>query len=87
MRKSLGTVILTLFLGVLIGGICSELIALFLKEGSFYEQLFVKYKSFGPEVNHWDLIILEITFGFKIHVNLMSVIGVFVASQILRWYR
>ena len=24
---------------------------------------------------------------FKIHFNLMSVIGVFVAAQILRWYR
>jgi hypothetical protein len=28
-----------------------------------------------------------LTFGFQIHFNLMSVIGVFVASQILRWYR
>jgi hypothetical protein len=32
-------------------------------------------------------VILELTFGFKIHFNLMSVIGVFIASQMLRWYR
>jgi hypothetical protein len=74
-------------LGILIGAICSELIGLFLAEDSVAEQLFVNYISFGPEVNHWDLIIMEITFGFKIHFNLMSLIGVFVAAQLLRWYR
>ena len=87
MRKSLGTVILTLTLGVLIGAIVSEVIGLFLNEGSVAEQLFVRYISFGPEVTHWNLVIIELTFGFQIHFNLMSVIGVFVASQMLRWYR
>jgi hypothetical protein len=87
MHKSLGTVALTLLLGVLIGAIISELIGLFLSQGSVAHQLFVDYVSFGPEVNHWDLVILEVTFGFKIHFNLMSLIGVFIASQILRWYR
>lgn len=87
MRKSLGTVVLTLTLGVLIGAIVSEVIGLFLNEGSVAEQLFVRYISFGPEVTHWNLVILDLTFGFQIHFNLMSVIGVFVASQMLRWYR
>jgi hypothetical protein len=87
MRKSLGTVVLTLTLGVLIGAIFSEVIGLFLSEGSVAEQLFVRYISFGPEVTHWNLVILDLTFGFEIHFNLMSVIGVFVASQMLRWYR
>ncbi len=87
MKKSLGTVSLTLLLGILIGAICSEVIGLFLHEGSIAEQLFVRYVTFGPEVAHWNLVIVEVTFGFKIHFNLMSVIGVFVASQILRWYR
>jgi hypothetical protein len=87
MRKSLGSVALTLLLGILIGAICSEVIGLFLNEGSVAEQLFVRFVTFGPEVMHWDLVILEVTFGFKIHFNLMSVIGVFVAAQILRWYR
>ena len=87
MRKSLGTVVLTLTLGVLIGAIVSEVIGLFLSEGSVAEQLFVRYISFGPEVTHWNLVIIDLTFGFQIHFNLMSVIGVFVASQMLRWYR
>jgi len=87
MKKSLGTVSLTLMLGVLIGAIFSEVIGLFLNEGSVAEQLFVRYISFGPEVTHWNLVIIDLTFGFEIHFNLMSVIGVFVASQLLRWYR
>lgn len=87
MHKSLGTIVLTLTLGVLIGAIVSEVIGLFLNEGSVAEQLFVRYISFGPEVTHWNLVILDVTFGFQIHFNLMSVIGVFVASQMLRWYR
>ena len=87
MRKSLGTVTLTLILGVLIGAVVSEVIGLFLTEGSVAEQLFVRYVSFGPEVTHWNLVIIDVTFGFQIHFNLMSVIGVFTASQMLRWYR
>jgi len=87
MRKSLGTVVLTLMLGVLIGGVISEVIGLFLNSGSVAEQLFVRYKSFGLEVVHVNLVIIELTFGFQVHFNLMSVIGVFIASQMLRWYR
>ncbi|MEN8005633.1 MAG: DUF4321 domain-containing protein [Candidatus Krumholzibacteriota bacterium] len=87
MQKSLGIIVLTLTLGVLIGAIFSEVIGLFLNEGSVAEQLFVRYISFGPEVTHWNLVIIDLTFGFEIHFNLMSVIGVFVASQMLRWYR
>ena len=87
MQKSLGIMVLTLTLGVLVGAIVSEVIGLFLNEGSVAEQLFVRYISFGPEVTHWNLVIIDLTFGFEIHFNLMSVIGVFVASQMLRWYR
>ncbi len=78
---------MTLIVGVLIGAVVSEVIGLFLTEGSVAEQLFVRYVSFGPEVTHWNLVIIDLTFGFQIHFNLMSVIGVFTASQILRWVR
>ena len=87
MRKSLGTVVLTLLLGVMVGAAMGEVIGLFLPEGSMAESLFVTFHDMGPEVVTIDLVILELTFGFKIHFNLMSVIGVFIASQMLRWYR
>lgn len=87
MRKSLGTVAITLLLGVLVGSIFSEVIGLFLKDGSVAQQLFVKDIPFGISVTEVNLVIIDLTFGFQIHFNLMSVIGVFIASQMLRWYR
>ena len=87
MRKSISTLAITLMLGILIGAIFSEIIALFLETDSVAHQLFVRSVDFGPELMRLDLIVMEISFGLKFHFNFMSVIGVFVASQILRWYR
>jgi hypothetical protein len=87
MQKSLGKIALVLLLGVLIGAVFSEVIGLFLREGSVAEQVFVNYKEFGVPTVHLDLVVVEFTFGLTFHVNLMSVVGVFIASQLLRWYR
>jgi len=86
-HKSLKTMILILFLGLIIGSVFGEVVGLFLEEGSIAHQLFVRSISFGPDLNRWHLVVIDLTFGFKLHVNLMSVIGVFIASQLLRWYR
>ncbi len=86
MRKSLGKVALVVLLGVLIGAVFSEVIGLFMREGSVAEQVFVKYAEFGLDTIQLDLVILQLTFGLKFHMNLMSVVGVFIASQLLRWY-
>ncbi len=87
MRRSLGKVALVLLLGVLIGAVISEVIGLFLREGSVAEQLFVLYQDFGLETMTLDLVVVQLTFGLKFHMNLMSVVGVFIAAQLLRWYR
>ncbi len=87
MRKSFGTVVLVLLLGIIIGAVLSEIVALFLTEGSVAEQLFVSGESFGFMLDTLNLIVLDLTLGISVHVNLMSVVGVFVAAQILRWYR
>ncbi len=88
MRKSLGTVSLILFLGLVIGAVFSEIIALFLDEGSIAHQLFVSDRELVKlDVKTLNLVVLELSFGFSLRFNLMSVVGVFVASQFLRWYR
>ena len=38
----------------------------------------------GSEVTKLRLVIIDVTFGFTVHFNFMSLIGVFIASQILR---
>ena len=87
MRKSPGTVIFTIFLGILIAAILSELIGLFLQEGSVAEKILHSGKEIGFEARDWNLAFLKFTFGFRIHCNLMTVVGVFLGLQILRWYR
>ena len=87
MRKSLGKMALVLLLGVLIGAVFSEVIGLFLREGSVAEQVFVRYKDFGISTVTLNLVVMEFTFGIMFQVTLMSVVGVFIASQLLRWYR
>ena len=87
MTKSLGKMALVLMLGVLIGAVFSEVIGLFLREGSVAEQVFVRYKDFGISTVTLNLVVMEFTFGIMFHVNLMSVVGVFISSQSLRWYR
>lgn len=87
MRKSVGAVALVLLLGIIIGAVLSEVVALFLAEGSVGEKLFVSGESFGLDPVTLDLIVLELTLGLRVHVNLMSLVGIFVAAQILRWYR
>jgi hypothetical protein len=86
MRKSLGTVVLALILGALIGSILSKTVGLFLDEGTVAHKLFVNEVPWGHEIK-LDLAIMVIRFSFELHFTLMSVVGVFVASQILRWYR
>lgn len=87
MSRSLGKISLVLFLGVLIGAVMSHVIGLFLREGSVAKQVFVRSQDFGLPTMILDLVVVQLTFGLQFHVNLMSVVGVFIAAQLLRWYR
>jgi len=86
MKHSIAKVALILLVGVIIGAAISEVIGLFLTPGSVAHEVFVRSRDFGQGVT-LNLIVMEIAFDIRFHVNLMSVVGVFVASQLLRWYR
>lgn len=86
MKHSLGKVALILLLGVIIGAVFSEVIGLFLQPGTVAHEVFVRSRDFGKGIT-LDLIVLELALEIRFHVNLMSVVGVFIASQLLRWYR
>ena len=78
---------LTFFLGILVGSVLGEALGLFLPSSGVAHQLFVQYESFGFGPTRLDLVIFEVTIGFMVRVNLMSVIGIFVVAQLLRWFR
>ena len=75
--KSIGTLIITLFVGVLIGGALGQLLGLFLPGDHIVAKALVDplitYVA-GP----WDLnlIIIILTFGFQIHINFFSILGI-----------
>ena len=70
----MGFLALTLFLGILVGSVIGQAIGLFVPEGSVAHQLFVNYESFGLGPAPIDLVAFDLTLGFYVHVNLMSVI-------------
>ncbi len=86
-RRSVAFLTLTFFLGIVVGSVLSQAIGLFLRNGSTAHQLFVQYEEFGFGPMPINLIVFHLTLGFYVHVNLMSVIGIFLVAQLLRWFR
>lgn len=76
-KKGVGTLIITLFVGVLIGSAVGQLLGLFLPAEHIVVKALVsplvKYIA-GP----WDLnlIIVVITFGFALNINFFSILGI-----------
>jgi len=76
-KKGVGTLIVTLFIGILIGTAVGEILGLFLPGDHIVVKALVsplvKYVA-GP----WDLnlIIIVLTFGFTLKINFFSIIGI-----------
>jgi len=76
-RKGLGALIITLFVGVIIGSAIGSLLGLFLPSEHIVIKALVspllKYTA-GP----WDinLIIIILTFGFTLNINFFGILGI-----------
>ena len=100
-RISTSRVVIFAFLGLLIGGTLGESLGYILGKlgemsGMGYDNLirsgFVKGLSFDfgfndPEGFKLDLYLVKIRFGFGMNLNLVSIIGLFVAMYIEKWSR
>jgi len=75
--KGVGLLVVTLMIGVLIGSALGQLLGLFLPADHIVARALVaplmEYVG-GP----WDLnlIIVVLTFGFKLHINFFSILGI-----------
>ncbi len=85
-RRSVGTIALILFLGIVVGTVLGEVVGLVLPEGKVIRDVFVNSLDyhFGP--HHVDLVVFGFTVGFSLSVNLMGVIGLFAMILLLRWF-
>jgi len=85
-RRPLAVVALILFLGIIVGTVMGEVIGIILPEGKVIRDVFVSSTDFHVGPVHLDLVVFSFTLGFSLRVSLMSVVGVFVVSLLLRWY-
>lgn len=84
-KKSLGFVILILVLGALIGSVLGEVIGLILPDG-VVKDFFTKaiHGEVGPATV--NLILFTFTVGFTFKLNIVGVVGIFIAAYLMRWY-
>ena len=76
--KSKNTWILIIFIcaGLVIGGLVGKLSA---------QVDWLSWLAFGQEFGLSQPLVLEITFGFTININMASIIGMAIALFIYRW--
>ncbi len=83
-RKSVGFILMIIFLGALIGSALGEVVGALIPAG-VVKQFFLKSAaaSMGPAT--FDIIILTVTFGLSFKINVMGIIGILIAAYALRW--
>ena len=85
-RRQLAAVTLIIFLGIIVGTVVGEVIGILLPEGKAIRDVFVNSTSLHMGPIHLDMVVFSFTLGFSLKVNLMSVIGIFVVTLLLRWF-
>ena len=84
-KKSLGFIVLVLVLGAFIGSALGEVIGLVLPEG-VVQDFFTKAAKGDLGPTTLNLIIVTFTIGFSFKLNLIGVVGIFIAAYLVRWY-
>jgi len=72
-------------LGMLMGSLMGELISEFMVDG-VVKDFFTRSIAPGFSPSTLDLVVLRLTFGLTLKLNVISVVGVALAAYLLRWY-
>jgi len=83
-RRSAWFYVIVIFVGSLIGTAIGETLGIILPDGVVRE-FFLRSVEFGINPNEIDILILKFTIGFKIKLNIISVIGILIAAHFLKW--
>ena len=81
--KTIGLLLLVIVIGAILGGIISEIIGLVIPEGKI-RQFFITGPVLTLAPSTWDLIVLTITFGFHLKINICSALGIISGVFIFR---
>lgn len=83
-KKSLAFIVVIIVIGALIGSALGEVIAYVIPDG-VVKEFFLKSVSASLGPGTLDIIIMTITLGFSIKVNIIGIFGILIAAYILRW--
>lgn len=81
--KGIGILVLMIFIGLLIGSLLGEFLAVKFSELAFLQN---SYQIGLPTPVTLDLKVFILTIGFKFNVNILSIIGVVLAITLYRKY-
>ncbi|MDP6419171.1 MAG: DUF4321 domain-containing protein [Candidatus Krumholzibacteria bacterium] len=83
-RKSIKAILLTVLLGIAVGTVLGDVLALVLPDGIAREVLTTSAEyNFDPFT--LNLMVISFTFGFSLKFNVVSVLGIFLMVQLLKW--
>jgi hypothetical protein len=84
MRKSVGVLLIFILIGGVLGGIFGEILHVMAPNGAI-QNIFSSY--FSPGINPpltVDLVLLKVTFGFSIKINLLSILGMLLGAYLYK---
>jgi len=83
--RPISLLVLMIVVGCILGSLFGELIGLILPQGVIRD-FFVKGVKPGFDPLHVDIGILAFTIAFRLKVTVASVLGIWLAMHIFRWY-
>jgi len=81
-----GILLMWLVAGAVIGSVFSELLGLILPQG-VVRSFFLTNTNIGFDSITVDLAVVTFTFGFRLTINVIGVLGILFAGYYFRWYR
>jgi len=91
-NRKIGTLVLVVLLGLIMGAYLNQFIGMLLPEGNVIRTLFTSSIKFGvgdfvsnkPVLI--DLAAIRLQLGFQFEFSLLSAIGIFLSLYFFRWY-
>ena len=86
-KSNFGILVIFVIIGLLLGSIMGELLALILPDGSVVE-MFLTYSIIRPTLEPvtLNLVVVSVTFGFSLKLNIISALGIIFSVVLLRRY-
>ena len=85
-NKPILLAVYTITLGAVVGTLVGEILGYILPEG-VVKQFFLLSKTLSVGPGTLNIIMLQLTLGLSITLNVISLIGIAIAYYLLRWWR